>query len=194
MSFNHPSAQFKFEALSSVSTSQDLEDDGSRSATPESHKAECIGYQSHGQGAPSYSCGHYKYSRSEGFKCSQPSQPDLETSDKLLEQGQRKGSENADKLPSHPKRKRSDSNDTLSNFSKDLTNVQAASMPAMEVLWKRRKLGQESKFDCRESLALAKVAGDIAVMIEAVNVIREAVDKQSRILLEVCNAIENHGM
>ncbi|KAG2154067.1 hypothetical protein DEU56DRAFT_751714 [Suillus clintonianus] len=198
MSFDHPSAQFEFEALSNVSTSQ--KDDDSRSATPESHKDECVGYQSHGQGAPSYSCGHYKYGRSEGLKHSQPSQSDLETSDKLPEQeseasrGQDKGSENADKLLSHPKRKRSDSNDTLRNFGKDLTNVRAVSMPAMEVLWKRRKLGRESKVDRQESLALAKVAGDVAVMLEAVNVIREAVDRQSRILLEVCNAVENHGM
>ncbi|KAG1735276.1 uncharacterized protein EDB91DRAFT_1083732 [Suillus paluster] len=172
MSFDHPSVQFEFEALS---TSQ--EDNGSSSTIPESHKDECVEYQSHGQGAPSYSCGHYKYGRSEGFKHSQPSQPDLETSDKLPEQeleasqGQDKGFENADKLPSHPKQKRSDSNDTLHNFGKDLINVWAALMPAMEVLWKCRKLGQESKFDCRESLALAKVAGDVAVMLEAVNVI-----------------------
>jgi hypothetical protein len=51
----------------------------SRSSTPPSHK-DCVGYAAHGQGAPVYSCGHYKYSEIGKFRYTQaePLLPDLE--------------------------------------------------------------------------------------------------------------------
>jgi hypothetical protein len=50
----------------------------SRSSTPESHKNFCDNYQGHGQGAPVYSCGCYRYKDMARYKCPEPSPSDLE--------------------------------------------------------------------------------------------------------------------
>ncbi|KAG1855141.1 hypothetical protein C8R48DRAFT_675440 [Suillus tomentosus] len=141
-------------------------DDQSRGSTPESHK-DCHEYPGHGQGAPVYSCSCYKYREMERYKFLKYSPPDPEHA---LESG----NDNPiiiDVL--NAKRKIRDENDnTLHSSFQDITNVQAASVPVIELPpAKRRKLRRQSELSERKSLA--KVAQEIAVVREALGRIQE---------------------
>ncbi|KAG2135841.1 hypothetical protein DEU56DRAFT_913226 [Suillus clintonianus] len=170
---------FKIEALEGGEG-----DNLSRCSTPESHK-DCHGYNSNGQGAPVYSCGCYKYSEMERYK-NPPSHPDLE---QALESGN-DDPDNIDVLS--PKRKTCNEDDTPRNFFQDITNMRAASMPAIELPpLKRRKLESQSKlFEGGLTQSLAQVAQEVAVVREALGRIKEDLGRQSIILLAICEAIQ----
>ncbi|KAG1736180.1 hypothetical protein EDD22DRAFT_852292 [Suillus occidentalis] len=118
-------------------------DNQSRSSTPESHK-DCKYYNAHGQAAPVYSCGCYKYKKMDRFEYfNQPQSP----------------------------YQIRDDNDTLSNVFQDITNVQAASEPVIKLRpLKRRKLGIHSELlEGGLAQSLAEVAHEIAAMRESLD-------------------------
>ncbi|KAG2749136.1 hypothetical protein P692DRAFT_20874197 [Suillus brevipes Sb2] len=149
-------------------------DNQSRSSTPESHK-DCKG-NAHGQGAPVYSCGCYKYKRMDSYQYfNQPQSPyqPLEFSD----------SDPGDIVALSPKRKIRDDNDTLSNVFQDITNVRAASEPVIKLRpSKRRKLVIHSELlEGGLAQSLAEVAHEIAAM-------RESLDRVKKVLVgKACN-------
>ncbi|KAG2091710.1 hypothetical protein BD769DRAFT_1395571 [Suillus cothurnatus] len=123
-------------------------DDRSGCTTPESHKDSCHGYGAFGQGAPIIR-----------DKYPEPSPPDLEqTSDSSND-----NPGNINVLS--PKRKIRDEDDTLRSVFQDITNVQVASVPAIELLpLKRRKFGKQSElFEGGLVRFLAKVVQEIAI-------------------------------
>ncbi|KAG1904884.1 uncharacterized protein F5891DRAFT_1184306 [Suillus fuscotomentosus] len=174
--------------------------EGSRRSTPESHFG-CPG-SAHGQGAPVYSCGCYKYNILERFKPS-PSPPDNEQAFQLADefgaeqpkpQLEVQDGDHYNGDARHSKRKRSDDHDDVipRNFGQD---VRATSVPVVELQppVKHRKI--ERKFELFEGeSALAKVMQEVVEVREVVSRIEAVIDRQNTVLLEICNAIENHGM
>ncbi|KAG1907713.1 uncharacterized protein F5891DRAFT_974374 [Suillus fuscotomentosus] len=121
--------------------------EGSRRSTPESHFG-CPG-SAHGQGAPVYSCGCYKYNILERFKPS-PSPPDNEQAFQLADEF---GAEQPKPIPR--------------NFGQD---VRATSVPVVELQppVKHRKI--ERKFELFEGeSALAKVMQEVVEVREVPN-------------------------
>ncbi|KAG1785970.1 uncharacterized protein HD556DRAFT_1450171 [Suillus plorans] len=174
-----------------------LEFESSRRSTPESHFG-CLG-SGGGQSAPAYSCGCYKHviSLLKRIKSS-PSPPDNEQAFQLADdfgaeqpkpqlEAQDGDHYNADARRS--KRKRSDDHDDVipRNFGQDMTSMRATSVPVVERQppVKRRKIGRS---------ALAKVMQEVVGLREAVSRIETVIGRQNGVILEICNAIENHGM
>ncbi|KAG1863505.1 hypothetical protein C8R48DRAFT_773560 [Suillus tomentosus] len=156
-------------------------DDQSRGSTPESHK-DCHEYRAYGQGAPVYSCGCYRYREMERYKVLKLSPPDLE---QALESGDG-DFEDVDGLGL--KRKIRNENDTVHS---DITNVRAASGPATKLPpSKRRNLGRQSEsFKGELTQSLGKIAHEFVVLGGALVGIKEVLDKQSTILLAICEAL-----
>ncbi|KIK35592.1 hypothetical protein CY34DRAFT_16925 [Suillus luteus UH-Slu-Lm8-n1] len=181
-----------------------LPENNSSRSTPESHWG-CTMYHGHGQGAPVYSCGCYKHNVVRRFK-SEASPPDNELADefhlgaerhkqpepvKLEARSEDGGLEDTD--GSHRKRKWSEDDSTLRNFGHDITNIRATSVPVIGLPpEKRRKVGGNLVL-CEGEL-LAKVMQEVEGVREAMSRIEVIFDRQRTVLLEICNAIENHGM
>ncbi|KAG1890296.1 hypothetical protein F4604DRAFT_1673740 [Suillus subluteus] len=144
----------------------------SNRSTPESHWG-CTRYHGHRQGAPEHSCGCYKHNVTRWVE-PEPLPADNEQAFQLADEfglGAKQheqlepqleapscGLEDTDE--SRRKRKRSEDDSAPSNFSHDVTNIRATSVPVIE-LWpeKRRKIGRN--FELFEGGLLAKVMQEV---------------------------------
>ncbi|KAG1733223.1 uncharacterized protein EDB91DRAFT_1084500 [Suillus paluster] len=151
-------------------------DGSSWSSTPESHEA-CTGYHSHGQGAPVYSYGCYNFGKVRRLACTKPSTQDPEQTCQLahnLDTEQYKPLELESKVR----------NGDEKGVDKLLSNPNL----------KRKASDSSDEAREREFQSVAKVELEVAAILEAVHRMEAAVERQSRILVEVCNTIENNGM
>ncbi|KAG2357793.1 hypothetical protein BDR07DRAFT_1482638 [Suillus spraguei] len=174
----------------------------SRRSTPESHWG-CPG-SGHRQGAPVFSCGCYKHNVVGRFE-PEPELPDNEQAFQLADELQlgaeqyeqpetlkassrERDLEDADECHPNLKRKRSEDDNTPCNFGHD--NMRAASVPITN--------SELSPKQCRKILLkgelLAKVMKEVVGVHHAMSKMIEAIVRQSMVLHEVCNAIEDHGM
>ncbi|KAG1759762.1 hypothetical protein EDD22DRAFT_955598 [Suillus occidentalis] len=134
------------------------DDHRSRSPTPQCHKDVCPGPgQAHGQQAPVYSCGCYRYKHFTDRYRMEPG-----------EDGE---------LCLKRKRSQYDWYNAMDSFNQDIANGEKA-------LQKHAKLTKRFKY----------LANKVVDMQEATIRLEAAIGRQSTILKEVCNALENNGM
>ncbi|KAG1770765.1 hypothetical protein EDD22DRAFT_843113 [Suillus occidentalis] len=154
----------------------------SRSSTPESHK-NCHGYNAHGQSAPTYSCGCYKYKELERYKCLELSPPDLE---QVVESGNGDFGE-VDVL--NLKQKIRDENDE--NSFHDITDMQTKSVPDTKLPpSKCRKLGEQSE-SSEEGVTrhLIELAKEIVVLGEGLLKAKEGLRRHRTTILAICEIL-----
>ncbi|KAG1793481.1 uncharacterized protein HD556DRAFT_1443593 [Suillus plorans] len=186
------------DAILSMNTESAGKDDhhsASRISTPQSHKDSCPGPgQSHGQGGPVYSCGCYtvadlnhsysgqvthRLAKTEHLAPRGYDQKDVDRWKALFANlDSDSDSEDFEILLMSPSLKRKRSQDNL-NDGRDVTNGQKETRkPISDELRKRFK----------------KLAIEVAGVREAVSRLEAAIDRQSGVMAEVRNAVENNGM
>ncbi|KAG1868117.1 hypothetical protein C8R48DRAFT_771819 [Suillus tomentosus] len=162
-------------SMNTESAGKDDHHSASRISTPQSHKDSCPGPgQSHGQGGPVYSCGCYTYEHlaPRGYD-----QKDVDRWKALFANlDSDSDSEDFEILLMSPSLKRKRSQDNL-NDGRDVTNGQKETrIPILDELRKR----------------FEKLAIEVAGVREAVSRLEAAIDRQSGVMAEVRNAVENN--
>lgn len=82
---------------------------------------------------------------------------------------------------------------TPRDFGHDVTSLRATTVPVVELPpKKRRKSGR--KFEIFEGESLSMFMREVVELQGAVSRIETAIIRQTTILLQLCNVIEDHGM